>query len=163
KPKLGRIDTEVKKLAVFAYLTGELIEDQPSGMGSYLMRVFQDELSYKVDDGIINGLGAGQLKGILKSECLVTQTKEGGQQAAAAVGPNIAKMLGRLWVGSHATACWFVNPEVIPQLCVMSIANTQLFTQAGAVGADGSIGLMLGKSVVPIEQCSALGTVGDII
>jgi HK97 family phage major capsid protein len=61
---------------------------------------------------------------------------------------------------------WLVNQDTLPQLYTMSLAvgtgGSPIFMPAG--GLSGSpFNTILGRPVLPIEQCATLGTVGDII
>jgi HK97 family phage major capsid protein len=67
---------------------------------------------------------------------------------------------------SKANAVWFINADVTPQLYLMSLAvgtgGAPVFMPAGGLSAS-PYGSLLGKPVIEIEQCSTLGTVGDVI
>jgi HK97 family phage major capsid protein len=75
-------------------------------------------------------------------------------------------MSSRIFASSYQNAVWYVNQNTLPQLYTMSIAvgtgGQLVFTPPGGLSA-APYGTLLGRPVVPIEQCAALGTVGDII
>ncbi len=119
-----------------------------------------------MDDAIINGTGAGRPLGILAAGCLVGQTAETGQAAATVVYENIAKMWSRLFARSQQNAVWLINQNVWPELFGLNLAvgtgGSAVFLPPG--GLSGSpYSTLMGRPVIPIEQCQTLGTVGDII
>jgi len=119
-----------------------------------------------IDDAIINGTGAGQPLGVLNSGCLVTVSKEAGQPAATILAENVIKMWARMWSKSRKNAVWFINQDIEPQLYTMSLAvgtgGIPVYMPAGGL-ADAPYGRLMGRPVIPIEQCQTLGTLGDVI
>jgi HK97 family phage major capsid protein len=127
---------------------------------------FIGEFGFLLDDAIINGTGAGQPLGILNAGCLVSVAKESGQTAATVVAENVIKMYSRLFASSRANAVWLINQAVEPQLFQMSLAvgtaGVPVYMPAGGLSAQ-PYGTLFGRPVLPVEQCAALGTVGDIL
>jgi HK97 family phage major capsid protein len=75
-------------------------------------------------------------------------------------------MFARLFASSRSTAAWFINQNVEPQLHTMSIAvgtGGQLIYMPPGGLSQSAYGSLLGRPVIPIEQCASIGTVGDII
>ncbi len=135
-------------------------------MDTLINQMVAEEIGFQVDDKIIRGTGAGVPLGILSSPCLITVTKEVGQLANTIEGENIIKMWARMYAPSRAKAVWFINQDVEPQLLDMTLGagatpNLVYLPPGGLSGAPYAT--LLGKPVIPIEQCSTLGTVGDII
>lgn len=171
KPKFRQISVELQKLTGLCYVTDELLEDSVALEG-YVNRWFPLEMGFKLDDAIINGDGAGKPLGILNSPALVSQAAETGQAATTIVTNNVLKIFRRLWAPSWANSVWLINQNTIEQLATLTIpigtagALANLFqfpgTAAGPFGA-GNYGTMLGRPVIPVEQCASVGTVGDII
>jgi HK97 family phage major capsid protein len=164
KPKFRIIELGLKKCCVFVYATDELLSDA-TALEAFIRAVCPAELAFLVDDGILNGTGAGQLLGILNAGCLVQVAKETGQKAATIVAENVIKMDSRI-IGTGADAVWLCNKNVKPQLYTMSLA-----VGTGGVPiympANGVSGLpyntLFGRPVIFIEQAASLGTLGDII
>ncbi len=155
----------LKKLTGICYLTDELIADTVA-LESVVSQAFVSEFGFLVDDAICNGTGAGQPLGLLNAGCLVSVAKETGQKAASVVYENITKMWSRLLPQSEATAAWYINRNILPQLYAMSLSvgtgGVPVFMPAN--GLSGlPFNTLLGKPVIPIEQAATLGTVGDII
>lgn len=165
KPSFRKIELKLKKLIGLCYATDELLDDA-AALGGIIRDGFVAEFGFLLDDGIMNGTGAGQPLGILNAGCLVSQAAETGQVAATVVAENIIKMYSRLFASSRANAVWFINQNVEPQLHTMSIAvgtgGYPIYMPPGGLSAS-PYGMLLGRPVVPIEQCQTLGTVGDVV
>ena len=61
--------------------------DDAAALSSIIQDGFRDEFNFKIQDGIINGSGAGQLLGILNAGSLVSVTKEGNPRGKRVFGP----------------------------------------------------------------------------
>jgi HK97 family phage major capsid protein len=172
KPKVRLMEMSLKKLTGLAYATDELIQDS-TAMEAILSQSFQEELTFTIEDEIVNGTGAGQMLGIMNSACLVTVSAEGSQVATTFVAENAMKMWARLWARSQQNAVWFINQDVLPQLWQMNVkiknvAGTEnvggmpVFMNAGTI-AGQPYGTLFGRPVIPVEYCQTLGTKGDVI
>jgi HK97 family phage major capsid protein len=159
------MDLSLKKLTGLCYVTDELLTDA-AALESVLMQGFAEEFGFKIDDAIISGNGAGQPLGILNSDALVKVAKESGQAAGTITVENIVKMWSRMWGRSRQNAVWLINQDVEPQLYTMSLAigdgGVPVYMPANGL-ADKPYSTLFGRPVIPIEQCSSLGTLGDII
>lgn len=181
KMKYKQSQTDLHKLTGLCYATEEMLEDLPA-MSSYISQSFADEFSFKIDDAILNGTGDGMPLGILaqgdtdakKNKALVTIAKEGGQAAATVVLNNILKMFNAMPARNRANAKWLINQDleiVLMQLLMETGSITgqsngtfgvPLYVPAGGI-ASAPNGMLLGRPIVPVEQCAALGTMGDIV
>jgi HK97 family phage major capsid protein len=165
KPKFRQIELKLKKLFGLFYATDEVLADSAT-LGSLAERAFGEEMSFKLDDVLVSGNGAGQGLGILNSPGLVSVAKETGQAAASVVSENISKMWQRMLPRARSRAAWFINSEVEPQLDTLQIGtgtSGQLVYMPPGGLSQAPYGTMKGRPVIVIEQASALGTVGDII
>lgn len=164
-PKFRLIELQLKKLMALYYATDELIKDA-SALGSIAQQAFSEELTFKLDDAIINGTGAGQPLGLLNCNALVSVAKETGQAATTLVAENIIKMHARMYARSRASAVWFINQDVEPQLHKMSLpvgtGGIPVYLPAGGL-SQSPFATLYGKPVIPVEYCATLGTAGDII
>jgi HK97 family phage major capsid protein len=175
KPRFKNLELTAKKVGVLTYATSELFNDM-SALSQYLIGnrgVMAKELAWKITDAAINGDGAGKPQGVLNSPSLVVVTRSGSNVVAA---NDVLNMLARFWVGSRTDPqglsldanmsagpkpAWFCHSDVVAQLATCVIA----------VGSGGSLAFLynpetmnlMGFPVVPIEQCQALGTQGDLI
>ena len=165
KPKFRQMKLSLNKLMGFYYATDEELEDALP-LGSTMKKFFAEDIGFKIDDGIINGTGAGQLLGILNGAGLITQIAETGQDAATVNAQNIIKMWNRMSAKNRRKAKWYINQDVEPQLMQMfveaGLGGVNVFMPPGGLVSSPN-GILLGRPVEPIEQCSALGTAGDII
>ncbi len=163
-PKFRQIELTLKKLIGLCYCTDEMLADI-SVMESLLPRLFASEFGFKVDDALINGTGAGQPLGLLNATALVSVAKETGQAAKTIVAENIEKMYARMDAGSVGNAAWYINQDCWPQLFQLHHAvgtgGIPMFVPAGGL-SDAPFGTLLGRPIVPLEQCQTLGTKGDI-
>lgn len=75
---------------------------------------------------------------------------------------NIVKMWSRLWTRSIGSAFWYVNQEIQPLLYSLKVGDRPVYIPAGGL-SETPYATILGRPVVPLEQCPALGDVGDII
>ncbi len=167
KAAFGRLQLTLRKLFVMINATDELLSDvQGIALEQYLFRVASEEINFVVSDAILNGSGAGQPLGILNSAPLITVAKEGGQAAATVVTANILKMWSRLWAPCRQNAVWLIHQDIEPQLHTMTIvsggADIVAYLPPGGL-SDRPYATLMGRPVIPVEWCSTLGTVGDIV
>lgn len=165
KPKFRQIELELNKLMAFFYATDEMLEDT-NQLEAVANQAVREELDWLVENAIVRGTGAGQPEGILNSGALVTVAKESGQGAATIVFENIIKMWSRRWARSTQNLIWLINQDVEPQLYSMSLAigtgGVPVYLPPGGLSTSG-YGTLMGRPVIPVEQASTLGTVGDIM
>jgi len=160
KPKFRTMDLSLKKLTGLCYVTDELLQDA-AALENVIREGFAEEFGFKIDDVILSGSGAGQPLGILNSGSLVTVAKETNQTAKITV-ENLVKMWSRLWSRSRASAVWYINPEIEPYLYTLTVGDRPVYIPAGGL-SEAPYATLFGRPVMPLEQCSALGQVGDII
>jgi len=160
KPKFRIMDLSLKKLTGLCFATDELLQDS-SALQSVITQGFSEEFGFKVDDAILNGSGSGQPLGVLKSGSLVTVGKENGQSDKLVV-ENLFKMYSRCWGKSRQNAVWYINQELEPYLYTLKLGDVPVYIPAGGISNIPNATL-LGRPILPLEQCSALGTVGDIV
>ena len=160
KPKFKQMELSLKKLTGLCYATDELLQDA-SALESVIRQAFAEEFGFKIDDAILTGSGAGEPLGILNSGALVTVAKETNQTDKITV-ENLIKMWNRLWSRSRANAVWYINQELEPYLYTLKIGDKPVYIPAGGL-SEKPYGTLFGRPVVPLEQCSAAGEVGDII
>ena len=165
RPEFRQIELSLHKLAGLYYATDELLQDAAS-LESVAVQGFTQALDVELERVIIRGTGAGQPLGILTSPCLISQAAEVGQLAATVVFENIVNMWSRLWSRSQSSAVWLISQSVLPQLMQMYIGTGASgqpvwLPPNGVAGAPN--GTLFGRPIYAVENCSVLGTVGDII
>jgi len=165
KPKFRRVKLKLQKLIGLCYATDELIEDAVA-LEAIIREAFPNVFGFKIDDGIIRGTGAGQLKGILSTGPKVQVSKETGQAAKTIVAENVEKMYARMWAKGMANAVWTINQDCWPQIFqlhhVIGTGGVPMFIPAGGINQT-PFGTLLGRPILPIEQAATLGTEGDIM
>ena len=165
KTATGLWECRLVDLKALVYLTDRMIEDAPA-IESLVMEMMPQEFQFKLQDEILNGSGAMQCTGIIGHNATVSVDKENSQAADTIYAENIMKMYSRCWGRSRARAAWFYNQDCEPQLFSMSFnigtGGVPVFLPAN--GLSGSpYATLFGKSMIPVEQCQTVGTVGDII
>lgn len=166
-PKFGKFTLNPHKLISLAGVTDELLRDASSNvLEQYLNRAFTEDISFEVNAAIVAGTGAGQPIGIKDASCAVSVSKESNQVAATIVPANIVKMWSRLWAGCRGNAVWLINQDIEPQLNLMSFglgtAGVMMYLPPGGL-SSAPYATLMGRPVIPVEQCETLGTKGDII
>jgi HK97 family phage major capsid protein len=145
-------------------VTDELLADA-TALEGYLNRVYPEELMFLVEDSIINGTGVGMPLGIIPSGAEYSVPKETGQAADTVVSQNIIKMWTHRYVGV-SDYVWLINQEVEAQLMQMALGvgtgGLPVYLPPGGLSV-APYGTIFGRPVLPVEYCSAVGTVGDII
>jgi len=165
KVKWARIEMKLHKLHGLSYVTDEMMQDVAQ-LEAIIKSAFAEEANFMIDDGIINGTGAGEMLGILAANCLVSQAKEANQSAATIVSENVIKMYSRMADRSIGNSVWLANTEIFPQLCQMytkvGTGGVAVFTPPSGI-AGAPYGTLFGRPIVWVEQCAKLGAVGDLI
>jgi HK97 family phage major capsid protein len=164
-PKFKKIKLDLKKLMGLYYASDEILEDA-AFLGAEVQSAFTGEFGFKLQDAIIEGDGSGKPLGILKASCLVSVAKETNQAATTLVAENIIKMWSRCPATLRGNSVWVINQDIEPQLYTMSIAvggsGGTVFMPPGGISGN-QYATLFGRPIIPIEQASSLGTVGDIM
>jgi HK97 family phage major capsid protein len=135
------------------------------------------KMQARINTAIVRGNGVGKPHGILSAASLITVSKETSQDAATIIMPNIENMWNRLYAPLRSNAIWLINQECEPMLNGMAFVPSAVAPGAalnamtawgpvylpGGNIADSPYGRMKGRPVIPMNPCSALGTIGDII
>jgi HK97 family phage major capsid protein len=161
--KLARIELKLRKLGCVGYMTDELTQDAPA-LQAELTSAFAEELTFKAEDAIINGLGHTHPLGILNAPCLISQAKETNQAATSIVTTNLSKMWARLPARSQLDAVWLINVDCQQALdeLALPVGTAALQPRFINYGPTGILQIK-GRDVIPVEYCQTLGTPGDII
>ncbi len=176
KPKFGLLEIRLEDLMGICYTTDRAMRDATS-LGQIIQTAFASEFAFRVDDEVVRGSGAGQCQGLLGSGALVTVAKEtvpAAQIADTFLAENALKMRSRMPARLRADSAWFINQELEPQLPAMNIrvlnaagndfvggSFQQVFIPAGGL-SGAQFDTLFGRPIIPIEQCSAIGDLGDV-
>jgi HK97 family phage major capsid protein len=166
KPTFRSVKLTPHELYVFAYISDKLLRNSPSTASAILERAAADEIAFKIGDAIINGTGTGQPRGIVGHAGTKSVSKETGQAAATVVKANLFKMRNSMHPNWRQGAVWLINPEVEVALQELTFpvgtGGIPAFLPPGGL-SESPYSMLFGQSMIPIEYCAALGTVGDII
>jgi len=161
EPTFAQIEMTLKKMAALFYSTEELLMDQ-TALAGLVERVVPQELTFLLENSILEGSGSGQPLGIANSAAVVSQAKESGQTATTINATNIEKMWSRLWGPSRANAVWFINQDAEPQLTALADSNgNSIYLPPGGL-SDTPYSRLYNRPVIMSEYCKTLGSVGDI-
>jgi HK97 family phage major capsid protein len=165
----GRVVLDAKKLAVYAEVPNELIQDAPTFL-EWINQAFPLAIAFFEDVGFLTGTGVAEPLGVLNCPASVSVAAATGQTTQTIVWENIVTMWSRLLPQSQKRACWILNVDTFPQIATMAIS---VGTGGNAVwiggyspdytGANLPPVTILGAPVYWTEKTPALGTTGDII
>jgi len=169
RPEFRQMELKLHKVAGLYYATDELLQDAGL-LASVANEGFSEALDVELERVILRGTGAGQPLGILNSPSLISVTQETYQGTSSLVYENLVKMYARLWARSLPRAAWFIDQSCIPELMMMTTSTSPTSGYAGTPVwlpsnnvAYAPYGTILGLPVYPIENGSAVGSVGDIM
>jgi len=155
------IQVQLNKLYAFVLATDEILEDAPR-LATRLTRQAGRAISWKMDETLFYGTGAGQPLGWFNSGAMVSVAKEGSQVADTIVTENVAKMFSRLLPAGLGRSVWLANSDVMPQLLTMVIANQPVWTMPGAGLRESPGGFLMGRPIIFTGHAKTLGDKGDI-
>ncbi len=163
-PTFRQMELKLKKLIGLCYATDELLQDT-TALESVISQAFSEEFAWMIDNAIFRGGGANQPLGITGHPATIAVGAEPGQAANTVLYENIVNMWSRAWGRGRGNSAWFINQDIEPQLFTMSLAvgvgGVPVYMPAGGASAS-PYGALMGRPVIPIEQASTLGTIGDI-
>lgn len=147
KPKLSLAEHRLRKLRVLLAASEELCADSDAFL-AWFPKAMQRATDWKINDAIINGLGAGLPLGILNASATIEVAKAGGQAAATIVADNVRALLDR---ALNPLACtWVANPGTYGELSALAQFDSATRTLAGL-------------PIALTDACAPLGSRGDLI
>jgi HK97 family phage major capsid protein len=165
KPKFRLIEFDLKKLISKMTVTDELLADAPL-LANIASQAFAEEITFRTEDAIMRGTGAGQPFGILNSKALISVAKQNGQAAATIVKENIDNVWARLLPRARKNAVWLINQDCEPQLNQLNQAvgtgGQLVYLPPGGLSAAPYASLY-GRPLIATEYSAALGAPGDIM
>lgn len=165
KTKIGLWECRLSDLKAITYITERMMNDAPA-LESLIMSVLPEEFQFKLEDEILRGGGGASCQGIVGDPATVSIAKETGQAADTVLYENIIKMWARAWGRGRGSSAWYVNQDTEPQLMsmFMAIGTGGVPVWLPPTGLSASpYATLLGRPVIPKEQCATVGDVGDII
>ena len=167
KPTIKSREIRLEDLNGLAYATRRSLRDA-SSLQAIFTTAFASEFAFKIDDEIVRGSGVGECQGLIPSGAAagatISQAKETGQTADTVVASNFSKMHARLHPRHRGNAAWFVNAELGPNLDILAVdRGTSGDVPAWIRYGEDGVMRIKGLPVIPLEQCSAPGDVGDVL
>lgn len=167
KPLFESSTIRLVKLTALIPITEELMEDSV-GLDSWLRAKAPAKMTAKINTAVVSGTGMGQPLGILNAPSLITVSKESGPQTTdTIVFPNIVKLWSRMYAPWRRNAIWLINQDIEPQLNALAFLSTAASPVPAYMPANGlsdsPYSTLMGRPVVPVEACTTLGDLGDII
>ncbi len=164
KGKFEPATLRLKKLTAMVPITEEMLSDS-AALGAYVARNVPIAISFKTNEALWSGSGAGRPKGFYSaSGLLVSVAKETSQVADTIVAQNISKMRARMAASSWRRAIWCVNNDALPQLdnllYATGVTNGVIYKPEG--GRYG-YGTLLGRDVMVTDFNETVGDKGDIV
>ncbi|QDU62164.1 Phage capsid family protein [Planctomycetes bacterium Pan216] len=151
---------KLNEMYVFVEASDELLEDAPR-LSNRLTNHAGRAIRWKSSDAIAYGDGVGKPLGYYDSAALVTVAQEAEQEADTINATNVVKMFSRLLVTDGSKPVWLANSDILPQLMVMTVGDTPIWTPPnGFAGAPG--GFLLGIPIQFSQHAKTLGDKGDL-
>jgi HK97 family phage major capsid protein len=165
-PAFGQMQLIAKKFTDYVTVSNELIMDSPISIAPLLGTLLREGLGFFEDHDMLWAFGAGQVRGVLKSNCLISGTRT---KTSHIVYDDIRNMQTRLFPSSYKRAVWVCSPGALNDLLNMSMAvgtggNGVFITNIpGRTAADEFPMSIFGRPLVVSEKMADLGTAGDIM
>jgi HK97 family phage major capsid protein len=162
RPSMKSLQLALNDLTALVPVSNNLLEDSQATAMIVSQKIAQN-LRWKFNEAIINGGGSGMPLGILNSGALVTVAKENAQIAGTITQANIAKMYSRAL--SENNLVWLYAPQAREQILQMTQPGGMIPSAFGIMDGFGPkpVQTIYGAPAFALQNCSALGKVGDII
>jgi HK97 family phage major capsid protein len=160
KPKFKETKIDLEKMMGFAYATEELLQDA-AFMTSYFGTCFTLASERLVEGAIVSGDGNGKPLGILNSDATIAVPAESGQGAGTITAENILAMWQRGLYRNRKSMIWVAHPDCELQFQGMKMNDQNIWMPEGGL-ADTPYQRILGRPVIYDDNCSALGSKGDV-
>lgn len=165
KPLIGTQAMVLHKLMGLVPITNELIEDG-FAIGSYLSPLLADRITWKTNEAILFGTGAGQPLGCLTNagqagSPAIVQAKEAGQATQTLDPKNITKMVQRLLVGELKRSIWIGTPDILSPLESLTVGQYPVYLPNTNL-AESPYGMLKGRPLVLSEHAAAFSSQSDL-
>lgn len=166
KPVFGTQAMRLHKLMALAPVTNELLDDS-SALGSYLAPLMGRSITWKTNEAILFGTGAGQPLGVFTNagntgSCAIVQAKESGQATMTLNSLNVYNMIARIIPGSYAKCYWLITPDLLPLLFTMTLGNYPIYIPASGGVQGNPYGTLAGRPVIVSQHVPAASSQGDL-
>lgn len=165
--KFGRVVLEAMKLTARADVPTELLQDSIVSLAAFIEEMFPEAIAWFEDVAFLTGNGVGQPLGMLTAgnTAIISQAKEGGQDADTIVYENLTRMYSRMLPTSLGRAIWLAPPSAFHELATMAL-NVGAGGSAVGISVSGITGTpamsIFGRPVILSEKVPALGDAMDL-
>jgi HK97 family phage major capsid protein len=160
--KFSSVGLHASTLAGLTFSTDRLVNDSRPTISAVLDRAFRDAVAAKMIRERIDGSGAGEPLGVLRSPARILVAKETGQASDSIVFENIEKMALRCYGYDQAT--WHANHDTRQQLTrVVQVIGTAGVPRYQCSTRDDEPDRLYGRPIFYSEFSPALGDEGDLI
>jgi HK97 family phage major capsid protein len=161
KPAFRQPSLTLNKLTALVPVTSELLEDGIA-VESLINVLAGEAITFKINDAIFNGTGAGMPVGIIGHASTVSVAKEAGQAANTIVKANVQKAR-QAFYGNRKNAKFYINQDAESALFdIKDDGGRALYFAPGSFSQTPD-GKLLGHDVKPTYVCQTLGTAGDLV
>lgn len=160
KIRVKKLSLDLEKMMGFAFASNEMLEDVPF-MSEYFGTCFSVAADRLLEESIVAGDGVGKPLGYMKSKALVTVEKDAQQAAGTITAQNILKMWERMPNRNRRNAVWVMHPDCESLLPELKIGDALVWMPEGGISGN-AYQTLRGRPVVFTDQCSPLGTAGDV-
>jgi HK97 family phage major capsid protein len=161
KPKANLTKFVPRRFLVFSEpFSRNLLSDAPLAE-RMLDYAASQETRYEVVNAMINGQGMTHPLGVIKAKSTITVSRATPNSISQA---DVDAAWSRLWGFSRRNAVWICNDDTLLKLDAAATTTgwpANLYMPMGMYG--NPYPLLKGRPVLPVEQCPALGTTGDLI
>lgn len=164
--EMEKVSLRASSLFGLAFATEEILTDSPISFLTIIDSGFRDQFAFHMLNEKLRGKGGNEYLGVLESPALVTVDAVSGQGAGTIIAENAIDMRARCW--GYGNAIWLANHDTYPQLIKMAVVVSD-DTAGGLVmvyqssSREDRPDMLLGRPIFYTENCSALGSEGDIM
>lgn len=159
QPSFGQISLEAFKLATYARVSDELLEDGAMAFDSWLSSDvgFRGAIQAERERTFLRGTGVGQPKGVLQAGGRYTVARN---TANRVLYEDIVAMEARTFERT-GNAVWVASRSVLPQLMRLEDSEGNLIWQDNARATSPNT--LFGRPIVYSDVMPLLGTEGDLM
>lgn len=165
RPKLAFTEIKMRKLAIFVFMTSEIMNDTPFAVEQFVRNAVREEINFALSRAIMWGSGTNEPLGFANGGSIIDVAEETSpaQDANTFLAANALKMSSRMWRNSAGSAIWLHHQSVIPQIGAMSISSFPVTVNVQNGGLAGPVtSTLLNRPLIESELCAPLGSIGDV-
>ena len=163
RPKLAFTEIKMRKLAVFVFMTSEIMNDTAFAVEKFVRDAVREEINFALSRAIMWGSGINEPMGFANGGSVISVAEESSQSANTFLAENALKMSSRMFRNSAGNAIWLHHQSVIPQIGAMSLGNFPVPVNIQNGGLSGPVtSTLLNRPLIESELCAPLGQVGDV-